>query len=276
MTDLARGKAISVIDGVRTQALSVVVPAYNEERRIGDTIETIVDCAECMLRDYEIIVVDDGSTDHTPKVVAEYAAANPKIRVITHRPNKGVGAAFFSALEIARFPYISLLPGDNAFSKEAVENVLGAVGRASMVVSYRDNMEVRTVLRRGLSVLCTASMCLLTGRMIRDAHSVFVYPVDLARLISAPPNYSYHILTIGPLLARVESIIQVPAPLNDRPDASSGVMRAGVLWSLMTALLRLAAWRVGLLPGLTKPGFFVAHPVHSDPEEVALGQRPAS
>jgi len=267
-----RREAKSTADDVRIRCLSVVVPAYNEEERIGGTIEAIVDCAERILHDYEIIVVDDGSSDRTPQIIAAYVS--DKIRVITHKANKGVGAAFFDALEIARFPYISLFPGDNAYSKEAIENVFGAVGKASMVVSYRDNMDVRTILRRSLSVLCTVSMCLLTGRIIRDAHSVFVYPVDLARLISAPPNYSYHILTIGPLLARVETIVQVPAPLNDRPDASSGVMRFSVLWSLITALLRLAAWRIGLSPGLTKPGFFMNRPTRSDPA-VALGQRPA-
>lgn len=71
--------------------LSIVVPAYNEEKRLVPTLESLIDFANACGDDTEIIVVDDGSTDATAAVAAE--TGGPKVRVISYPDNRGKGHA---------------------------------------------------------------------------------------------------------------------------------------------------------------------------------------
>jgi len=227
--------------------LTIIVPAFNEAAYIGKTLGVVTEAAERFLDDYEIIVVDDGSTDETGDIAEQFAQQHPKIRLKRQPANRGVGAAYFYGLSEARFPFLSLVPGDNAFTATAIRNVFAAVGSAPLIVSYRNNMTVRKPLRRILSVLCTLLMRMITGRSIRDAHSMYAFPVDIARMIVPQPGYGYHIESLGRLLCLIPHYLQVPSPLNPRPDDNSGVMRIGVVWLLGMTMLRLAAWRIAML-----------------------------
>jgi dolichyl-phosphate beta-glucosyltransferase len=74
-------------------SLSVIVPAYNEEDRVGNTLDGIMSYLDKTGEDYEIIVVDDGSSDRTCEVVDERARANPRVHLLTLGRNRGKGAA---------------------------------------------------------------------------------------------------------------------------------------------------------------------------------------
>jgi hypothetical protein len=161
------------------------------------------------------------------------------------------------------------VPGDNVFAREAIHNVLAAVGRAPLIVSYRDNMHVRTLVRYALSVICTTQMRLISRRNVRDAHSMYVYPVELARTISVQPGYGYHIESLGRLLCHVPDYVEVPAPLNPRPDANSGVMKVSVVWLLGMTMMRLAAWRISTVLRLGSPSSGAADLNASGPRETS-------
>jgi dolichyl-phosphate beta-glucosyltransferase len=78
-----------------TSFLSIIIPAYNEEERIGPTLEQILSFIKSQPYPAEVIVVDDGSTDRTPSIVADqmknYSQAGYQLRVLTNRPNRGKG-----------------------------------------------------------------------------------------------------------------------------------------------------------------------------------------
>ena len=70
--------------------VTILAPAYNEE----DAIDQFVNAVTPRLDDdWEILIVDDGSVDSTPQRLVSLAAGNPKLRVVTHRQNAGIGAA---------------------------------------------------------------------------------------------------------------------------------------------------------------------------------------
>jgi dolichol-phosphate mannosyltransferase len=243
----ARGKSPSA-DGAMASSdrrLTIVVPAFNEEQWIAATLDAVARAADTHLDEYEIIVVNDGSRDATGEIANAMARGSSHLKVIHWADNRGVGAAYLTGLSLARYEAITLVPGDNAYSPQALNSVFAAVGTAPLVVSYRVNMDVRLPLRRTLSVICTLMMRLITGRAIRDAHSMFVFPVALARSFKVRPDYSYHIESLGRLLVRCENFTEVPAVLNPNPDLNSGVMRTRVILRLGTAMLRLALWRTG-------------------------------
>ncbi|MEU7578625.1 dolichyl-phosphate beta-glucosyltransferase [Streptomyces sp. NPDC041068] len=74
--------------------LSVVVPAYNEERRLGPSLAAICDYLDATERgEWEVIVVDDGSTDRTAEIAAEASAADPRVQLVSGEHNRGKGHA---------------------------------------------------------------------------------------------------------------------------------------------------------------------------------------
>ncbi len=73
--------------------LSVIIPAYNEERRLPATVDSVSAYLRGQGTSFEIIVVDDGSLDATAAVVESMAAGQPEIRLISYRPNRGKGHA---------------------------------------------------------------------------------------------------------------------------------------------------------------------------------------
>jgi dolichyl-phosphate beta-glucosyltransferase len=76
-----------------TPAISVVIPAYNEEARLGPTIERAMAFLAGRGQPWEIVVADDGSTDRTREVAAAAAGGSPHVRVLALSPNRGKGAA---------------------------------------------------------------------------------------------------------------------------------------------------------------------------------------
>lgn len=218
--------------------LTVIVPAWNEERRLAITVESVVAAARRQLSEFEVIIVDDGSTDGTAEVAERLANRFPCVSVVQHPTNLGVGAAFHTGLTRARFPYLTLVPGDNAFHESGLDAVFALVGKVEMVVTYRANPRARTPMRRLLSVCCTQAMRVVTGKPIRDAHSLYVFPVAQARQVRRNTGYGYHIETLSTLLRGGVPFAEVPVQLNPRPDSSSKVMRLGVLARLIATMSR--------------------------------------
>jgi dolichyl-phosphate beta-glucosyltransferase len=218
--------------------LTVVVPAWNEERRLATTVEEVVAAARRHLSNYEIIIVDDGSTDGTADAARKLAMRFPRVSVVRHETNHGVGAAYYTGLTRANFPYLTLVPGDNAFHESGLDAVFSLVGKVEMVVTYRANPRARTPMRRVLSACCTQAMRVVTGKPIRDAHSLYVFPVSQARQVRRNTGYGYHIETLSTLLRGGVPFAEVPVQLNPRPDSSSKVMRLGVLARLIATMGR--------------------------------------
>jgi len=92
--------------------LSVVIPVYNEEQVLEELIRRTVPAIESFIADYEIIFVDDGSTDNTLDKLLAFRKANPRIKVLTLSRNFGHQAAYTAGLEYATGDLIAMMDGD--------------------------------------------------------------------------------------------------------------------------------------------------------------------
>lgn len=103
--------------------LSIIIPAYNEERRLPGTLQTIVDYLARQPYTAEIIVVENGSTDRTADVVREFARQHPNVRLLTSNP-RGKGLAVKTGMLAAGGAYRFLCDADLSMPIEELDRFL--------------------------------------------------------------------------------------------------------------------------------------------------------
>lgn len=119
--------------------LSVFFPCYNEEKNIENTVNKALPIIKAVAQKWEIIIIDDGSKDKTAQVVKRIQAKYPKnIRIVTHNPNRGYGAAFKSGLYNARYQWITFTDADGQFDFNDIYHLIEKQKKTSadIVIGY--------------------------------------------------------------------------------------------------------------------------------------------
>jgi glycosyltransferase involved in cell wall biosynthesis len=163
--------------------VSVFLPAFNEVKNLEGAVADIVWAAEGVLAEYEILVVNDGSTDGTRELADRLAHENPRVRALHQPRNMGIAAAYERALDEAKLDHFSFLAGDGEIARESVRNILAAVGRADIVAPYHQNPRARRLHRRLLTWGSTTLVNVLFGLKMQYYQGPCIYPVALARAL---------------------------------------------------------------------------------------------
>jgi glycosyltransferase involved in cell wall biosynthesis len=120
------------------KSISAVLPAYNEEANIPRAIHNVCSVLKPMFDNYEVIVVNDGSTDRTGEIADSLAQKdNIHIRVLHHNSNKGYGAALRTGLFSAFYEYVFYTDSDNQFDISELRHFLPLMERYDVIVGYR-------------------------------------------------------------------------------------------------------------------------------------------
>lgn len=122
---------------ITIKELSVFFPAFNEESNIRVTVEKALEVLPSVAETYEIIIVDDGSTDNTKEIADQIAAQNPLVRVIHHKTNLGYGAALRAGFYNAQYDPIVFTDADGQFDFAEVVKFIDLQTQADMVIGYR-------------------------------------------------------------------------------------------------------------------------------------------
>ncbi len=118
---------------MRKQFISIIIPVYNEEEGIAGDLDKIFECMDASGYEYEVIVVDDGSTDHSADVVRRY----PRVRLLQHPTNRGTGAATNTAVRHARGEIIAMTDGDGTYPVQDIPRLLQYMDDYDMVIGAR-------------------------------------------------------------------------------------------------------------------------------------------
>lgn len=119
--------------------LSVFFPCYNEEKNIKNTVEKAVSVLKNIADKWEIIIINDGSKDKTGEVALELQKKYPEnIKIITHTPNLGYGAAFKSGFYNAKYKWIAFTDSDGQFDFSEIVNFIDKQKKtnADLVIGY--------------------------------------------------------------------------------------------------------------------------------------------
>jgi glycosyltransferase involved in cell wall biosynthesis len=118
--------------------LSVVLPAYNEEQSIASAVERSLEVLPGLAKVWEVIVVDDGSTDRTAEVVEGLMREHhPRLRLLRHSVNQGYGAALRTGFSRARYDFIFYTDADNQFDVGELASSLPMMQEHDVVVGFR-------------------------------------------------------------------------------------------------------------------------------------------
>jgi glycosyltransferase involved in cell wall biosynthesis len=129
---------------MKSEKVSVIIPAYNEAQAIGSTVKDVQSMAAGSGRNYEIIVVDDGSTDGTGDI-AEQAGA----KVMRHRRNKGYGASLKTGVLESDGDMVVFFDADNQFESADIERVVEAAESAHAAFGSRTSRSYAPFSRKG-------------------------------------------------------------------------------------------------------------------------------
>jgi glycosyltransferase involved in cell wall biosynthesis len=155
-----------------TMEISAVLPAFNEEANLEQSVGRMAQALAAYARNSEIIVVDDGSLDQTPFVLERIAGLYPTLRVVRHPHNRGYGAAVRSGFAAARCPWVFLMDADNQFDPSELSLLLHHAAEADIVTGYRKHRR-DPVLRRLNAWAFFTFVRFFFGHLVRDVNCAF-------------------------------------------------------------------------------------------------------
>jgi dolichol-phosphate mannosyltransferase len=214
---------------------SIVIPVYNEEDVVGRLLNEIRIFANTWSGDYELLLVDDGSSDRTAEIVGNQFADWPQGRLLRLKQNCGQAAALFYGMKRARGQVVILLDGDGQNDPSDILNILGPLNEVDMAVGIRVNRQ-DSFVRRTMSRLANAARSRILGDGVTDSGCGI--KAFHRRVIDAfiPMRTLYSFI---PALAMSAGFTIRQVPVRHRPR-SGGKSKYGVRQFLWRPLLDLA------------------------------------
>jgi dolichol-phosphate mannosyltransferase len=143
--------------------LSLILPAFNEAAVVGSVVEEALEKLAAIVPRFEVIVVDDGSTDGTGNAII----SDRRVRVVTHATNRGYADALRTGFAAARYGLVAFTDADGQFDPADLRRLIPAAVRTGLAVGYRADRKdpwLRKVYSRGYNLLART----LCGTRARD------------------------------------------------------------------------------------------------------------
>ena len=153
-------------------SISVFFPFHNEQDNVRRVYESARTVLNAMGLDYEIILVDDGSRDETPRIVDAIAESDPRVKVVHHSVKSGYGAALQSGFRTATKGLVFYTDGDCQFDLNELPPLVPLMKQYDIVTCYRINRQ-ENLRRRANAWWWTWLMCTLFGLKVRDMNCAF-------------------------------------------------------------------------------------------------------
>jgi glycosyltransferase involved in cell wall biosynthesis len=221
------------------RSLSVIVTAMNEEGNLRPTVESVLSVVDGQAWDYEVLIIDDGSTDRTAEVAEELAASNPRIKIHRHPRNLGLDRAYMKGIELATKANIGWVAGNNMIPAEALEAIYGSLGAADMILSY-PQVDPRRKRRRWVSRTFTMTLNVLFNVRLRYYTGPCVYRAEVAKTLRPITQGS---MIVPELLLRLikagESYIELPLQPKPRSSGQTKTFRPRNVASVVLSVWRL-------------------------------------
>ena len=223
------------------QSITIIIPAFNEGGNISYVIKDSLKNLPKYFRDYEIVVVDDGSNDKTGKIADQLAKKNKRLRVI-HQKNGGYSSAMLTGIKIATKDYVAYLPADGQFLINDMRHCFEEVGKADLILGYRGGRQDYTTRRVIFSYGYLLLLLLLFDIKYMDVGWVNIWRSNKIQKMKLTCSQGIFILTEILVRLKKKGLKIVEAPSYYHPRLSGEVKNAKFTVVFKTFQSALKLW----------------------------------
>ena len=180
---MKKGKKASI-----KPSITFIITAYNEEKNLEDTINICDAISKDVLDDYELLIVNDGSSDSTGEISERLLKKNPHVTVYHNKKNMGLGYSLRKGNQLAKKEYSIWIPGDNETLEKSIKRILSHAGEVDLIIPYTTNPAVRPLYRQIISGSFTSVMNLLFGLNLRYYNGLILCKAQLIKNLKLTSN----------------------------------------------------------------------------------------
>jgi len=222
-------------------SLSVLIPAYNEIENILATLENVTKSFSGLNILYEIIVIDDGSTDGTGNLVDKNLKNYPNVKLLRNNKNLGFGYSYNHGIENAQMQYSVMVHGDNAWGYKTLNDFFSYLGKANVIIGYTNQMwKTRHWTRTIISKSFTKLMNLLFSRNLKYYNGLQIHKTEILKdmkIISHGYAFQPEVLLKG--LQGNKNYVEVGMNLIERKEGESKAFKIKNIVEVFITLWKL-------------------------------------
>lgn len=228
--------------------ITLFVACYNEVENIAGTLDVVRAACTEMGMSYEVLIIDDASTDGSVEMIRRYMEDHPDapIRLHVNEKNMGLGENFAEAAFMGSGEYFRLICGDDTEPVETLVKVFREIGKADIIMSYRpDDVDGKALSRKLLSRLYTKIVNFISGY---NLHYYNGLPImrrrDVMRWNPNSHGFGFQADLVTRLLDRGAVCIEVPVKAHERQTGKAAAIRFRNLCSVSHSLLNILIRRI--------------------------------
>lgn len=203
--------------------LSVIIPAYNEEKRLGSRLGSVLLYLHKNYPGFELIIVDDGSTDNMAKVVNKVIAKEKSCKLISYSPNRGKGYAVRTGVLASTGDTVLFMDADLSTPLEEIPKILKMLKQADIVIGSRGKSDAPFGRQAASFIFDQIKYAMVGLRRFRDTQCGFkVYRGDVARKLYAKSRIDRFMFDVEILYLAEKlklKIIELHVQWSDVPDS---------------------------------------------------------
>ena len=224
-------------DELKDIKLSIIIPVFNEEAQLRGTIREALKAGRVSGLDYEIIIINDCSTDSTAEIATSLAASTPEVQVYHNQTNLGLGGSYKHGVRVAQGTHVTWIPGDESHAADSLEEAYAKTGGADIILPVPTNPKVRSLTRRIISRTYTFLVNSITGNQIPYYNGLSIHRLDLLRNITIETEgFGFQAEIIVKLLKRGATVDEVNTKISDRANGKTKAFKFRNIRSVLTML----------------------------------------
>jgi glycosyltransferase involved in cell wall biosynthesis len=231
--------------------ITLFVACYNEAGNIEGTLDVVrTACAEAGIT-YEVVIIDDASTDGSPEIIRRYIEIHPDMPIQLHvnPKNMGFGENFGEAAFMGTGTYYRVICGDNVEPVETLLKVFREIGKADIILSYRpDDVEGKALSRRLISKIYTFIVNTISGYHLHYYNGLPIFKRrDVMRWNPNSHGFGFQADLVTRLLDRGATYIEVPVISQERQTGKAKAIQFHNFCSVGHSLLNILIRRLSRL-----------------------------